>query len=109
MTETFGRSNIFATLSLRHLNLVIIQYAVIRVKGSASRVQSQARLDYAEAQPALARKGNIRLFLRPCKFCRDSAKLDRRSREVGLFFCPRRTTAAGPATDTKKQTFYNSH
>jgi len=26
-------------------------------------VQSQARLDYAEAQPALARKGNIRLFL----------------------------------------------
>jgi len=36
---------------------------VARVKGSASRVQSQARLDYAEAQPALARKGNIRLFM----------------------------------------------
>ena len=27
------------------------------------------------------------------------------AREVGLFFCPHRTTAAGTATDTKKQTF----
>lgn len=34
-----------------------------RVKGSASRVQSGARSSYVEAQPALARKGNIRLFL----------------------------------------------
>ena len=27
------------------------------------------------------------------------------AREVGLFFCPRQTIAAGAATDTKKQTF----
>ena len=37
--------------------------------------------------------------------CRVATKLDRRSREVGLLFCPRRTTAAG--TDTRNNYFPN--
>ena len=71
MTDFLGHSNNFATLSLsqalaytREVVTRFLFYArVVRVKGSASRVQSGARSSYAEAQPALARKGNIRLFL----------------------------------------------
>ena len=67
MAETFGRYNIFATLSLS-LSLSLSQVLTY----------SSSHIIKIRGRPRV----NIRLFLRPCK----------RSRIV---FCPRRTTAAG--------------
>ena len=73
MTETFGRYNIFATLSL-------------------SLSLSQAL--------AYKRDSNTFYFTRgsPASIYGFSWY---KPREVGLFFCPRRTTAAGTAKDAK--------
>ena len=130
MAETFGRYNIFATLSLslslrrsptRESYHILLFARDARVKGSASRVQSQACLGYAEAQPALARKGNIRLFLHSCKFWSSESKgklvctlpsRDKTRPKVKrsrLVFCPRRTLTVGTATGVMQQTVLIHH
>ena len=77
MTETFGHSNIFATLSL-----------------------SQALAYTREVVTLFIKRGS------PASIYGFSCV---HAREVGLFFCPRRTTAAGTATDAKKQTVLIHH
>ena len=76
MAETFGRYNIFATLSLSQALAYI--YKRDSITYSFTRGSPASIYDFSCIH----------------------------AREVGLFFCPRRTTAAGMATGTKKQTFF---
>ena len=120
MAETFGRYNIFATLSLS-LSLSLSGAHLIYIKETITNLflragrprQGQCKpsaepssLGLCRGAACLARKGNIRLFLHLCKFWSSESKgklvctlpsRDKTRPKVkgGCIVFSRRTTAAG--------------